>query len=372
MVQKCYSRQVKPYNWYIAAVTVNQGNYVYVTADNQEPRYLLPGTHRIEYMPTRNPFVLKCVSANDNYLFELIEYNMDKDFEGEHDTSTVRQIYINPILNLSFGHDIISRYGLTHYHNPREPSFFFGLLSDDDLHVLQKHKSTKIIIWIGGDINYDINRTEGQTKTLRKRLNSILQVPDLKHISISSFIGASLDKLKLSYKSVPFMGFDPNKYKPVAKGPCIYLYTSIGNEKYYGEDLYLQVMKRYPDIKFIITCCIVFKDKTPNTTKYPGHKIQYYPKDVLVNEIYPQCFVGLRLTDHDGLAGTVQELGLMGIKSIHNGSSPSSLNYKNIDDICDHIDRERESIGKIDTEMANAVYDYLTIPDEVFKTDYYE
>ena len=49
-----------------------------------------------------------------------------------------------------------------------------------------------------------------------------------------------------------------------------------------------------------------------------------------MSETYAQCFVGLRLVPHDGLGSTVQELGLMGIKCVHNGNSPSALNYEKL------------------------------------------
>lgn len=56
----------------------------------------------------------------------------------------------------------------------------------------------------------------------------------------------------------------------------------------------------------------------------------------------------------------------MGIKSIHNGYSPSSLNYNNFNDICNHIDDERKKIGTIDNDLANTVKKYLTVSEDFF------
>lgn len=66
----------------------------------------------------------------------------------------------------------------------------------------------------------------------------------------------------------------------------------------------------------------------------------------------------------------MQELGLMGIKSIHNGDSPSCLNYVTFDDICKHIDNEIKTIGSQDIELANSVRQYLTLDPKFFKTSF--
>jgi len=87
--------------------------------------------------------------------------------------------------------------------------------------------------------------------------------------------------------------------------------------------------------------------------------------------VYSKCFIGLRLVPHDGLGSTVQELGLMGIKCVHNGNSPSALNYKNIDDILKHIENEAKTIGLKDEELSKKVYNYLTIPDNFFNVSTY-
>ena len=48
--------------------------------------------------------------------------------------------------------------------------------------------------------------------------------------------------------------------------------------------------------------------------------------------IYAECFIGLRLTEHDGNANTVQEFEAMKIPIIHN-QSEYGLKWKNINDI---------------------------------------
>jgi hypothetical protein len=61
----------------------------------------------------------------------------------------------------------------------------------------------------------------------------------------------------------------------------------------------------------------------------------------------------------------------MGIKSVHNGDSPSSLNYQSFEDICRHIDNERKTIGTCDEDLAKRVREYLTLDPNFYDTAFY-
>jgi hypothetical protein len=162
------------------------------------------------------------------------------------------------------------------------------------------------------------------------------------------------------------MGIDFSKYKPVIKGKCIYIYTARYSKACYGYDLYMKIIEKYKDIEFIFAESTKHKHNLDNP-----QNIKHYSQDELIKDIYPRCFLGLRLTSHDGLSATVQELGLMGIKCIHNGESPSSINYNNFDDICRIIENEQQLIGTIDYDIADKVQKYLTIDPIIFNMDYY-
>jgi hypothetical protein len=56
-------------------------------------------------------------------------------------------------------------------------------------------------------------------------------------------------------------------------------------------------------------------------------------------EIYKKCFVGVRLTNKDGNANTVLEMGRLGIPVIFNGNESNSISYEknNIIDIKNRI-----------------------------------
>ena len=105
-------------------------------------------------------------------------------------------------------------------------------------------------------------------------------------------------------------------FKPVSKpGSKIFIYNGIakGNERNYGKELYEEVVKRLPNYEYIYS----------NELGVPNEKMP---------EIYSQCFIGLRLTPHDGNANMVQEMEAMGIPVIHNFSK-YGIKYESIDDI---------------------------------------
>lgn len=284
----------------------------------------------------------------------------------------INQIYMNKILSMTFMEDMINVYGLKPYHDDYAPAIFYGIQTNEELEVLKRNKSLKIIVWIGGDINHDTIGSVSRKTSVRNKIKIINNLTKVKHIAISSFIKKSLSLLSVPYTFVPFMGINFENFKPTIKGPCIYLYTTLFNENCYGYNYYIKLMEKYPDIKFVVTCCSFFYKKTIKMNMPLKYEIANYSKSELITKIYPQCFIGLRLTKHDGLAATVQELGLLGIKTIHNGSSPSSLNYNTFDDICTHIDNERKKIGTIDYDTANVVKTYLTLGKNFFSTSDYK
>ena len=86
-----------------------------------------------------------------------------------------------------------------------------------------------------------------------------------------------------------------------------------------------------------------------------------------LEKIYESCFIGLRLTKHDGLPNTVLEMGLMGRKCLHNGNTPNSLNYESVDDIIKHIDAEYSKRHENSENVVDDVYDFLNIGEEWLK-----
>jgi len=227
-------------------------------------------------------------------------------------------------------------------YNPREPCIFFGIYTYDDIINIMNHKSYGLIIWGGSDaMNPQL-------------LDFVKQLDKSRFFSIaqSKWVADDLKKAGIPYKQLPWYSLNKKKFKAVKKGKKIYIYmpTQGMGRQFYGYNLFMAIKQK---VRYEI---IVGDGKIP------------YEK---MPETYAQCFVGLRLVPHDGLGSTVQEMGLMGIKCIHNGNSPSALNFKTIQDIVQHIENEAKKIGTKDEEMAKIVDEYLTIPDNFFNISTY-
>ena len=190
---------------------------------------------------------------------------------------------------------------------------FFGMYSGKDIKILRKHQGYKFLIWGGTDCNWNY----------RDRVNNfevINKIPDLYHIAISKDI-----QERLHFKNIESIFFDldlvDNKlFKPVSiKGKSIFIYNGFteGNECIYGEKIYTKVVKKLHNFKFIYS----------NELNLPYEEM---PK------IYGECFIGLRLTEHDGNANMVQEMKAMNIPVVHN-LSDYGLKWKSVDDIIRYI-----------------------------------
>lgn len=223
-------------------------------------------------------------------------------------------------------------------YDPNQPCIFFGVYDEIDAKNLTNHKSYGLIIWGGTDVTS--KAALSFVKTLDKtRFFSIAQ---------SKWIANDLRKNRIPHKQLPWYSLDKKNFKPVKKGKKIYMYMPTFRKDFYGYSTYMA-------IKDQINYEIIIGDG-----KIPYEKMA---------EIYSECFLGLRLVSHDGLGSTVQELGLMGIKCIHNGNSPSALNYQSNQDIINHINNEAKTIGTIDIQMAKKVNDYLNINSSFFKVN---
>lgn len=190
---------------------------------------------------------------------------------------------------------------------------FFGMYTVKDIKILKNHKGYKFLIWGGTDCNwnYDIRC---------KNFQIINKIPNLYHIAISKDI-----QERLHLKNIESIFFDldlvdKELFKPISKkGNSIFIYNGFTkNKEYiYGEKIYAEVVKRLPMFKFIYS----------NKLNSPHEKMP---------EIYAKCFIGLRLTEHDGNANMVQEMKAMNIPVVHNQSN-YGLKWKNVSDIIRYI-----------------------------------
>lgn len=200
---------------------------------------------------------------------------------------------------------------------------FFGLYKERDINVLFGIKKKIILIFGGTDTLQTRNYTKKNFISLKKK-----KCKNIKYISISNYIYNDL-KLR-DIDSIPFyLSFtNTSLFNPCVKGNKIFIYD-VPNEYVYHTQLIDEIIKLYGENKFIR----VSKFKVP---------YEEMPKN------YSQCFIGLRLTKHDGNSNSVQELGLMGIKCVHNSHFYNSISFNNLDDIIQAIENEKKKINTID------------------------
>ena len=198
------------------------------------------------------------------------------------------------------------------YHNS-DICVFFGMYSGKDIEILRRHQGYKFLIWGGTDCNW--NYTDRVNN-----LEIIKNIPNLYHIAISKDIQERLHLKNIESIFLEMDLVDKKIFKPVLiKGDSIFIYNGFtkGNESIYGEKIYKEVVKRLPKFKFIYS----------NQLNLPHEEM---PK------IYGKCFIGLRLTEHDGNANMVQEMKAMDIPVVHN-QSDYGLKWDNVDDIVEYI-----------------------------------
>ena len=198
---------------------------------------------------------------------------------------------------------------------------FFGMYNKEDINALEKHNGIKFVIWGGTDCNLNY-------KHYFKNFKRIIKIPDLYHIAISKDIQERLNNKNIESIFLDLNLVDKNLFKPVStKGNSIFIYNGYikGKEELYGEKIYKEVVKKLPDFNYIYS----------NELQLPYEKMP---------EIYAKCFIGLRLTEYDGNANTVQEMKAMNIPIVHN-LSEYGLKWKNVDDIIKYINMFRINLS---------------------------
>lgn len=239
----------------------------------------------------------------------------------------------------------LEKYNLKKYALPNKPAIFFGMYSKLGLNILKRHKSLAVIIWRGSDIISDKKRLESVMDIMKKN-------KDIKHVAISSFIEKDLNKFGIQYKSIPITGSNLKGFESCPLGNEIYAYAPSTRYNFYGGS-YLDKIKDKCKFKINI-----------------GRSSGCYTRAELY-DIYKRSFMGLRLTEHDGIANQVIEMGLMGRRCIHNGGQSNCVFWKNSDDILKSIEEESSHIGEVREEVSVSVKKYIDVGTNWLDTDYW-
>ena len=231
------------------------------------------------------------------------------DFKDYLREQNIKQIYVSNSLN-HLKIRIMKMYNLQEYSNIEKPCVFFGIYDyKDELEKINQHKSKCVVMPGGSDfINY---------KFIKK--------PAI-YLSLSTDIQHRFDSVKIPSVLIHFNLVDLTLFKPIErKGDKIFIYNSMRKKpdaaRIYGQKYYDAVVKQLPNYEYIYS----------SDLNLPYEKMP---------EIYSQCFIGLRLTEHDGNANMVQEMEAMGIPVVHN-QSDYGLKWKTVDDIVNIINSSR-------------------------------
>lgn len=240
----------------------------------------------------------------------------------------IEQIFIADYLKQYFESTILSNTHLHLYNDTNRPAFFYGLATDATQLVLHKHRSFAVVIMTGGD-SFD-------TRPAALKLFGFLKASWFtKAVAISKFIRETLTKHKVSHVYSPFYPLPVDEsVEAVPKGGAVCMY-GLPDKIYHNDKVRSIIQPRFPDLEFIY-----FAHQNPPLPV----PFQHFPKEQM-NSVLRRCFLGIRLTTNDGLAGVVQELGVLGVKTVWNGGTPSSIPWKSMDDVVRVVEEERKTIG---------------------------
>lgn len=220
------------------------------------------------------------------------------------------------------------RWGLREYDNPDEPALFIGCYNRRELRRIQQHHSLAVVLWLGSDFNLN-----GAHTMFKNRCGSI------KHVAIGKFLEDDLRKEGLPFHRHNVMGSPLiDDLRPAPLGDKIYYYyNDKANHSY---EVFCEVIKRFGANRFIV---------------HNGLTIPQ--KDMPL--LYQACAIGLRLTQHDGGAEGVVEMGLMGRHCVYNGDVPNAIPWHDVESICLSIERRLMFHGEIWNDLAEAVHEYV-------------
>jgi hypothetical protein len=248
-------------------------------------------------------------------------------------------------------------YGLKPYHDRNSPSFFFSTFSLKSS-AFKNHNSIAVVV-----INSSLKHLKEFLGKRKKKRDNNNENRIIYYISTSRFVSKELDLLNIKYIEFPFFAVDSIKAIPVKKGEHIYFYsTGPWTETYGGEILKKIHQTHFQDTPIISTCALAGihgEEKKRKMKELEKIGVQHFTTREQVFEAYQKSFISVRLVQFDGLADTVQSLGLMGIKCVWNGGTPSALSFQSNDDVIRHIENEKKTIGEIDIKTAKAVEEFL-------------
>ena len=220
---------------------------------------------------------------------------------------------------------------------------YFGVYSKEDINILNSLEGNKYILFK----NVDVDILLGD-KELKEEFDKI----DNKYILCSSENISS--RLKYfgyyDYINIKINLVDNEIFKNVEnKGNSIFINNGFDKNKpyYYGKKIIDELVERNPNYNYI----------------YSNELDISYDKMI---EIYKKCFIGLRVSNGEGLFLMEDEMYSMGIKTINN-NSVNGLKWKSVEDIEAII--KNENIHNNEIMDDNKIVDDKLIIDNLWMND---
>lgn len=225
----------------------------------------------------------------------------------------------------------LQAYNLSGYVSESDPCLFIGCYRIEDKECIIKHKGQRMILWTGQDaLDYDWSIPE---------INSAIHVTA--HPKIFDLLSKSVEVIKIKPSVLLY------KKEPQKLGTKIYAYCPGVAMEYHGWE-HIQKLK---DLGYDV----VVGDGRHSQTEW----------GFVSDEYYNDCFVGLCLSQFAGGAGSAIEMGLRGMNVITNVLDlPNCQKWDSFEDIVYLIERNRDRIGIVDSELSEMVYDSLDHKNE--------
>ena len=186
------------------------------------------------------------------------------------------------------------------------PVIFYGCYGVMTKRNIMNHRSLVVIVWSGSDSQRLHEFTEFVDYCVKNKDRVF-------HIAHSHWIQTDLAHWGLEYIDKVVFPVDLSKFVYESEtGNSVYHYGSKQREWYYGTHLMKKIRDRWDPLR-----------------SFPNMRITNhgaYTQGYLY-DIYKDSFVGVRLTEHDNMALSCVELGLMGRYSIFNGNIPCAIEY---------------------------------------------
>ena len=179
--------------------------------------------------------------------------------------------------------------------NKKDPVVVFGCYGGGTKADIMRHQGLCVIVWAGSD---SVRLHEVPIFVDWCKLNA----HRVFHIAHSHWIQTDLAHFGLKFidKVVIPTRFEEFSYEKEC-GDSVYHYGTHQRQWYYGTHLMKKLSTKW--------------SKTPRFPNVIMTVQQSYKHDELY-QLYKDSFVGVRLTEHDNMAMSVVEMGLMGRRSI--------------------------------------------------------